>query len=262
MGDRIDVWRNKSSLATDKEGEPTIWIQEYAPKQLRNDLRVLQRIAKAAKKDPESYGEVFICDYQININGRGYSMGRIRELPNELQPEYVYTPRSDETVVFFTKYSPLSNHHRSIFMLEGTRYNCVEQFLAQQKAIMAGNQQLAQKAMECTDPADHKVILNTLKRDNQEQWKKKAEEIIPKALRAKFTQDLRLATFLVETYPRKIGEASADRTWGIGLRLEDKNVLQEDAWGKEGNLLGKTLSQIRQELIDKNPNGMHSAVGE
>lgn len=252
-GDRKAVWRNKSALVTDKEREPMIWIQEYVPKQLRNDTRVLQRIAKVARMDPASYGEVFIKDYQIHINGYGYGMGNIRRLPRELEPEYVYTPRSEETVVFFTRYSPLSNHHCSPFTLEGTSYTCVEQFLAQQKAILADNQQLVDKAMESPDPADHKVVLNLLKKGNHEQWKEKAEEIIPKAIRAKFSQNPHLAAFLVETYPRTIGEASADKVWGIGLKLEDKDVLKESAWGKEGNLLGKTLTQIRQELMDKSP---------
>lgn len=173
-----------------------------------------------------------------------------------LQPEYVYTPRSDETVVFFTRYSPLSNHHRSPFTLEGTSYVCVEQFLAQQKALLAGNQQLAERAMESPDPADHKVVLNILKKENhenQDQWKEKAKEIIPKAIRAKFFQNHHLASFLVGTFPRVIGEASTDRVWGIGLRLEDKEVLNESAWGREGNLLGRTLAEVRQELMDNGP---------
>lgn len=245
MGDRIAVWKKKSALATVKEGEPTIWIQEYVPKQLRNDSRVLQRIAKVAKLDPESYGDIFIRDYQVFVNGRGYSVGNIRNLPRELQPEYVYTPRTEETVIFFTKYSPLSNHHRSPFTLDGTSYNCVE--------LLADNQQLAERAMKCSDLADHKVILNTLKKDTQEQWRKTAEEIIPKAIRAKFSQNPQLAAFLVETFPRAIGEASTDKVWGIGRRLEDKDALQESAWEKEGNLLGKTLSQIRQEIMNEQP---------
>lgn len=250
MGDRMAVWRKKSALVSDKVEDPIIWLQEYAPKQLRTDIRVLQRIAKVARADPQSYGEVFVKDYQVNINGQGYGMGRIRQLPRELQPEYVYTPRSQETVVFFTKYSPLSNHYRSPFTLEGTSYNCVEQYLAQQKALLAENQQLADKAMDCNDPADHKAILNTLKRETQEQWREKAEEIITKAIRAKFNQNSHLAAFLIETFPRTIGEASTDKVWGIGLRLEDKDVLQESAWVKDGNLLGRTLSEIRQEMMN------------
>lgn len=253
MGDRKAVWRRKSALMTEEEGEPMIWVQEYAPKQLRNDIRVLQRIARVARMNPEYYGEVFIKDYKVYINEQGFGMGNIRDLPKELQPEHVYTPTSDDTVVFFTRYSPLSNHFRSPFTLEDTSYSCVEQYLAQQKAILAGNEQLADRAMKSPDPADHKVILNSLKKDTQDQWRTRAEEIIPKAVRAKFNQNPYLASFLVETFPRAIGEASADRVWGIGLKLEDKDVLVESAWEKEGNLLGKTLAKVRQELIDSQP---------
>lgn len=246
--DRWRVWNNKSRIKLVKDHP--VRIQEDLPKQLREDTRVLQRIAREAMKSPEVYKDVRVKDYNIFINGKKYGIGELRNLPTELHPESVYTPRSGDAVVFFTKHSPLSNHFQAPFNLNGKEFTCVEQYLALCKANMAQNTALAERAMEVTDPADHKVILNTLHREVQEQWAEHAPEIILPAIRAKFAQNERLLNFLVETYPLAIGEASRDTMWGVGLQLEHKEVLNTNKWEKHGNLLGNTLAQVRAEIVD------------
>lgn len=246
--DRWRVWNNKRKIKFDKDHP--VRIQEDLPKKMREDHRVLQRIAKAATKNPNRYSDVKVRDYTISINGRKYTMGEIQDLPSELQPESVYTPRSSEAVVFFTKHSPLSNHHQSPFVLDGREFGCVEQYLAVCKANMAQNPILAERAMETTDPASHKVILNTLRKDVQKQWAEQAPEILLPAIRAKFHQNEKLMNFLIETYPLAIGEASRDSMWGVGLQLEHEEVLNTSKWEQHGNLLGNTLAQVRAELMD------------
>lgn len=71
------------------------------------------------------------------------------------------------------------------------------------------------------------------------------------ALRAKFFQNRDLARFLMDTYPRLIGEASKNEVWGIGLSLDNKDVLDSSKWRKEGNLLGTSLAKVREELFDR-----------
>lgn len=133
-------------------------------------------------------------------------MGDVKNLPYELQPESIYTPKSNKAVVFFTKNSPLSNHHHASFTLNGKVFSFVEQYLALSKANMAYNATLAERAMNTTDPADHKNILNSLRREVQEQWAEQAPEIILPAIRAKFSQNERLKNFLIETHPLAIGD--------------------------------------------------------
>lgn len=244
--DRWAVWNKRNKIKYEK-GVP-VWIQEDLPKRLREDYRVLQRVAKVARSCPEKYTKVKVKDYKISINGIKYDRENLNCLPSELSPAMVYTPCSDQACVFFTKHSPFSNHFSSSFNLEGIRFTCVEQYLAAQKAHLANNRDLAREAMRSSDPADHKVVLNKLKTEVADKWKERASDIIRVAVKAKFTQNPHRTKFLLDSHPLVIGEASRDQFWGIGLPLESPNVLDMNKWAQGGNLLGRTLVSIREEL--------------
>lgn len=174
--DRWAVWNRKGSIR--KVKGYTVWIQEDLPKKLREDNRVFSRIAKTAKLRPDIYQDVRVQDFNLILNGTTYTHETINSLPPDLKPETVYTPRSAHTCVFFTKHSPLSNHHPSSFQLEGHTFVCVEQFLAFNRAQLSGDEVLAKAAMDQQEPAEHKVILNTLRPNQPEVWKEKAKDYI------------------------------------------------------------------------------------
>lgn len=247
--DRWAVWNRRRKIKYVKDNP--IWLHEDLPKQLRTDNRVLQRIAKVARTNPEKYGEVKVKDFQISVNGQKFSMDALHKLPKELSPNAVYTPRSEEALVFFTRHSPFSNHYACNFDLEGISFSCVEQYLAVQRAYLSRDKILARRAMESKDPADHKMILNQLRNDKLDEWRDKAPGFIMNASRAKYTQNPLLKQLLLSTYPLRIGEASKDTFWGIGLPLESQQVLDTVQWAPEGNLLGRTLMSIRRELMEK-----------
>lgn len=202
-----------------------------------------------ARKNPDVYTDVRIKDFQLTLNRVVYTSDYLQLLPEDLKPKVVYTPRSSTTCIFFTKHSPLSNHHPSKFYLEDQWFVCVEQFLALCRAQLAGNDILAKEALEKSDPADHKVILNALRADKPSVWASKAEEYILQATRAKFQQNEELADFLITTHPLELGEASKNPIWGIGLTLDSLDVLDSSKWNHQGNLMGRTLVKVRDELI-------------
>lgn len=252
---RWRAWNNKRLLAkaTWAEGESPIWLQEDLPKRLREDNRMLQKIAKTARLMSDKYREVQVRDFELRIDGQNFNASEVWDLPDELTPEWVFTPSSDDAVAFFTKFSPFSNHYQCSFKMEGRVYNCVEQYLAYQKAALAEDQALMDSALEDKSSADYKVILNNLRYVPIEDWRKRAKQILPKVLRAKFTQNRNLAAFLKDTSPRKIGEASKDTFWGTGVPLENREVLNTEVWAEGGNLMGETLAKIRQELLNAKP---------
>lgn len=246
--ERWQVWNRKGSIT--KIAHNPIWIQEDLPKKLREDTRIFNRIAKAARQKPHIYQEVRIKDFKLIIDGTQYGPDDLHSLPEELQPKSVYTPRSAHSCVFFTRYSPLSNHHPSNFKIDDQSFICVEQFLALRRAQLAGDDFHAKEAMEKQDPADHKVILNSLRSNQPDLWFTKAEQYILQATRAKFTQNEDLADFLIGTHPLELGEASRNPIWGIGHSLDSTEVFDQYKWVKGGNLLGKTLVKVRDELIN------------
>lgn len=185
--DRWAAWNRKGSIK--KVWDNPVWLQEDLPKKLRENTRIFNRIAKTARQNPDIYWEVRIKDYKLTINGVVYSLDQVHSLPEDLKPSAVYMPRSDRTCVFFTRYSPLSNHHPSNFQIQGQWFVCVEQFLALRRAQLAEDDFLIKDALGKQDPADHKVILNTLRADQPLVWEEKAKEYILQATRAKFEQN-------------------------------------------------------------------------
>lgn len=246
--DRWAVWNRKGKIKYEK-GVP-VWLQEDLPKRLREDYRVLQRIAKVARSCPEKFKEVRVKDYKISINHKKYDCDNLHLLPSELSPAMVYTPCSEHACVFFTKHSPFSNHFASSFTLEGVQFSCIEQYLAVQKAHLADNKDLAREAMGSSNPADHKVVLNKLKSEVSDEWKKRAPEFIKAAVEAKFSQNPHLTKFLLDSHPLQIGEASRDSFWGIGLSLESPDALDTTKWVSGGNLLGRTLVSFREKIME------------
>lgn len=135
--DRWAIWNRKNKIKY-VEGQP-IWIQQDLPKPLREDLRILQRVAKVARAIPERFSDIKIKDYKIFINGTWYGRDDLHHLPLELSPETIYSPRSEEALAFFTKQSPFSNHFHSPFFVDGIQFGCIEQYLAVQKARLAND---------------------------------------------------------------------------------------------------------------------------
>lgn len=211
---------------------------------------MLQRVAKVARSCPEKFTEVKVKDYKISINGTKYDSENFHRLPSELSPAMVYTPCSEQACVFFTKHSPFSNHFASSFTLEGIQFSCIEQYLAVNKAHLANDKALAREAMGSSNPADHKVVLNKLRAEVTDEWKRRAPEYIKAAIKAKFTQNNHLTKFLLDSHPLQIGEASRDTFWGIGLTLESPDVLDTTKWAPGGNLLGRSLVALREELLE------------
>ena len=74
------------------------------------------------------------------------------------KPERVATPSNDETVLFFTKASPLSNHYKCNFVVNGKKYNCVEQYLMASKALHFKDTDIAAQIMRTENPGHQKGL--------------------------------------------------------------------------------------------------------
>ena len=64
---------------------------------------------------------------------------------------------------------------------------------------------------------------------------------------AKFSQNSHLKQIMINSQNKTLAEASKDVFWGVGLSLDDPNILNRDVW-TGCNILGKVLQKVRQEL--------------
>lgn len=244
--DRKRVWFAKSKLKNDQTRR--IWFQEDMPKPMKEAQRTLYHSFKKAKSMPDTFKSVQLKGTKLILDGASYGEKDLGILPQPLRPQSLATRHSETVVIFFGRASPLSNHHQSPFLLEGQQFHTMEQFLAWRKAKLAKRKSLINRALSSVNPVICKGILNELRGVNADEWEDMLDEVVTSGLRAKFTQNRALAQFLISTHPKTLGEASLNRRWGIGLPLNSPEALDVSKWVEGGNLLGKKLSQVREEL--------------
>lgn len=249
---RKKVWKNRINITADNDNHQ-IRIQADLPKKLREEVRVLYSVTKAAAAS-QKYKSAVVRDYAIVWEGREYRPSQLELLPRPLRPSTLATKKSDQALVFFSRHSILSNHHPSVFKWQGHTYQTMEHYLAHKRASLSNQKHLARKALKSKNPAEAKAILNSLKDEHAEEWDKNVEEWATEGIRAKFAQNQGLANFLCNTGKLHLGEASRNERWGVGMDLNNDQVLDFANWPNNSNLLGKILMKIRQEILESRAN--------
>lgn len=240
------MWRKRQNITGDNNNQK-IRIHADLPKELREGIPILYKVAKAASKLTQ-FHTAKVSNYQLELDGQCFLPSQLEALPFEIRPSTLAAPRSEQALSFFSCNTILSNHFPSKFLIDEQEYSSMEHYLAVKKARISERPPIIQKAIKSKDPKQAKYILNALKGDHDELWNKEVANIALEGLRAKFHQNQVLGHFLSETKDLQLGKASTNPRWGIGMTLEDPNVLDPTKWSKEGNLLGKLLMKVRGEL--------------
>ena len=160
----------------------------------------------------------------------------------------------DGKFVFFWKLhhknEEFSNWYPRDFVIEGIRYNCVEQYMMAKKAILFGDIAIYQQIMNETDPGKCKDLGKLVSNFDPAVWDSCKREIVFNANYAKFTQNPDLMAKLKTTGDAIMAEASPlDKIWGIGMAADDPNARSPEHWNGQ-NLLGDILKEIRESAED------------
>lgn len=139
----------------------------------------------------------------------------------------------------------------STFTVDDVEYNCAEQYMMAQKAILFNDQDALEEIMDTDDPREQKRLGRTIANFDPDIWNQHAIDIVVKGNYAKFSQNPELKQWLLNTQDKILVEASpCDKIWGVGLRENDKRILNRQNW-KGSNWLGEDLSTVRAMLIDE-----------
>jgi ribA/ribD-fused uncharacterized protein len=150
--------------------------------------------------------------------------------------------------VFFWGNSPFSNWEPTPFTFNDVDYNCSEQYMMHQKALLFNDIEIANEIMATDSPRLQKALGREVRGFNKEKWLSVCEEIMIPALVAKFISTLELKEFILNTGDKEIVEASPyDRIWGIGLDENNSLAWNKSTW-KGLNLLGKVLMEARSVI--------------
>lgn len=246
-----EVWKKRVEVTGENDSQK-IRVLADVPKPLREGLKVMYKVARAATK-AKVYGEARVQNYQLELEDKTYQFSELEKLPFPLRPSTLASPRSEDALAFFTSASVFSNHHPSVFTIGEMTFKSMEQFLAYRKAEISGNEELLERASTAQSPVEAKYILHQLKGDHENVWDEQVKNIALEGLRAKFQQNPNMLACLRNSTGLKLGEASKNPRWGIGLELSDENVLDHTKWSDSGNLLGRALMKVREELCTSLP---------
>ncbi len=141
-----------------------------------------------------------------------------------------------------------SQWHISTFVIDGIAYNCCEQYMMAQKALLFDDKISYKKIMATCSPKEQKALGRSVKGFNMKKWTKNRYRIVLEGNMAKFSQNIDLKTKLLATGDNIICEANKnDSIWGVGLSVYDSRVHDPNNWNGL-NLLGEALMDVRLKL--------------
>lgn len=157
----------------------------------------------------------------------------------------------NDKYVFFWG-GPFSNWFPEEFVMDTPNgslpFNCSEQAMMFFKALLFDDEVTATKIMRERSPRQQKVFGKEVKNFNQKHWHTKCVDIVTDILVSKFLANDVMFKILMDTGNKIIVEASPhDRIWGIGMAVNDQNILDESKWDGT-NFLGISLMNARAIL--------------
>ncbi len=167
-------------------------------------------------------------------------------IPSDEEPEYFFFYGHDPKKV--GDKAVFSQWYMKPFMVDGHRYNCMEQYMMSEKALLFKDMDILKQILSSHDPATCKKLGRKVRNFDSEKWNEHSQNIVFKGNYAKFSQNPRLKELLLATGDKVLVEASPfDKIWGIGMR-ESKPAQDHRNWrGK--NQLGYTLTRVKKAII-------------
>ena len=154
-----------------------------------------------------------------------------------------------EKFTFFWKSdSPFSQWYPAVFVIDGVRFNSAEQYMMYRKAMLFGDEEMAQRILSAPSPQTQKALGKNVRHFVESVWEENSREIVYTGNYAKFMQNADLKKALLATAGTTLVEASPyDRIWGVGLAADDPRIRDRKKWrGK--NRLGEILTKLREDL--------------
>ena len=141
-----------------------------------------------------------------------------------------------------------SQWHKAPMTIDKIEYNSCEQYMMHQKALLFGDEEIADLIMQEKNPKEQKKFGRMIKGFDKALWDKNCLAIVYEGNLAKFSQNPELRYEMLNTGNRIFVEASPlDNIWGIGLD-ENAEGIDDPTYWLGLNLLGQALNLVKNQL--------------
>ena len=213
------------------EKEPEKAVGEAADKE----------VEKEAEK-PEEVQEVVVPEVKEEKVEKAVRKRKLKKVEPE---DVVLFGVADATGGEFREFSNMSEHSVEI---DGVKYGSVEQYFQAMKATEFKDDETLKKILKTKTAKAVKALGNKVKDFNEDTWKVRRDDVMKKAVRAKFVQHPELRKKLMDTGEKTIGFADArDNYWSIGTSMGLEKAKLPGKWKGE-NHLGKIMMELRKEF--------------
>jgi ribA/ribD-fused uncharacterized protein len=220
-------------------------VEEDHPIEIIQRRATLNPILKTAKKTMGYYDTKLVGD-KLVVKGRAYGVDEVQNLPEEINPCLTATKKDGKSILFYSRYSLLSNHAPAAFIVEDTIYHQSEQFYFAEKARLMGDEYQRSKIIASKDPKDCQRLGRTVRNNTGIMWNTLEESVMTRAYDAKFSQNKLARQALLKTSSTKLAESSRSRHWGTGMLSTHPKAFVQNCW--ENNLLGRVLEAVRSKI--------------
>lgn len=156
--------------------------------------------------------------------------------------------RITDDFVFFW-HGPFSQWYPSPMIINGASFNCAEQWMMYGKAKLFNAHNIAQQIMETDQPKEQKRLGRTIPNFDFDQWTQVCNSLVELGTYNKFIQNSDLFVELERNKDKFFVEASPyDKVWGIGLNVDNDDVLTIEKWRGE-NRLGSCINNARDLIF-------------
>jgi ribA/ribD-fused uncharacterized protein len=190
--------------------------------------------------------EILVSPFLNKEHEQKYSVEKlIEQFSIRNKCDYVFFWKTDEHNI---STGCFSQWQESNFIADGYDYNCAEQYMMGQKALLFNDEEKFEKILSAIHPREIKSLGREVRNFETKIWDEEKYTIVLNGNYYKFTQNRTMMEILVSTENKILVEASPlDKIWGIGLSENNKDIYNPNYW-KGKNLLGFALMEVREEM--------------
>ena len=149
-----------------------VYIDRQYTEAVENQRKLLQPILKLTRGIENYQGKCKLEDKYLVIHEKKYGTRDLHKLPNDLSGFHASSKLDikNDVRALFRELSQFSNFHPTNFTVDGVSYNCSEQFIQNQKALLFNDMDTSDQIMISTTPLEYKDLCKSVKGFKEEIW--------------------------------------------------------------------------------------------